>query len=227
VSALFKRSASEPEASGYLPLDPELAPEELIKRLQINALKAHQVSVGRGDQLVQILERTIHQLERTHNRIQAMSLALFLVGIALLGFAVYESVFADQASDVSSAVLGGVGVLSAFVATFWTAPVEKISDSVSDLVKLETAFLGYIRLIGEVDSAFQMQYLDLLAHGAKSNIRLDQLTQDTTRFVSDAMKETIELVHKYTAENGHALGALDDQMTGIEERVTTLEAKSP
>jgi hypothetical protein len=225
MSWFFRSHEPTTETADVLTLDPKLPIGELIDRLRINALRAHQVSVGRGDALIQILRRTIQQMERSHSRIQAMSVTLFIVGIVLAGFGVYAGVFNDPQNNVVSVVFGATGAVAALVATFWTAPVEKISDSITDLVKLETAFLGYIRLVGEVDSAFQMQYLALLARGDESGIRLDQLTQDTTRLVTDAMKETVELIDRFVASNG-ALGDVETKVSELEKHVTALKGSA-
>lgn len=218
-------SRVENDGVGFLQLDTNLPIDDLVQILRVNALRSHQISVGRGDELIQILRRTIQQMERAHSRIQTMSVTLFVLGIVLAGFGVYAGVFKEPHNDLVSVVLGSTGAIAALVATFWTAPVEKIGDSITDLVKLETAFLGYIRLVGEVDSAFQMQYLDLLARGDDSGIRLDQLTQDTTGFVTKAMKETIELIDRFVASRG-ALSDVEEKVAELEKNVAVLRGQS-
>lgn len=208
-----------------LPLDPTMSQEDMLRNLRMNALLAHQHSVGRGDELVRILQRTIGQMEKSHSRVQNMSITLFVTGLILLAVAVYEIVFGEQGQEIWAALLGGTGGLAALAATFWTAPLDKISASVSDLVKLEAAFLGYIRVIGELDSAFQMQYLDILAG---SKVGLDQVMYDTTKQMKDMMTHTLDLIDKYVADQGYALSELQKQATEIDERLRKLEAaKSP
>jgi len=112
--------AADQAYAQLLPIEPEMAPDEAMRRLQINALAAHQHSMGRGDQLVQMLQRTIAQVERTHNRVQYMSSALFFSGLVVLAAALV-AVLAGR-DDVWPAVLGTTGGISALAAFFWTAP---------------------------------------------------------------------------------------------------------
>ena len=209
--------------AGELPLDTSLAPEVLLERLRMNALMAHQHAVGRGDALVEILRRTIAQMEKTHNRIQNMSTALFVAGMVMIAAGIYGAVFGGQGQGVWAALLGGVGGVTAVVATFYTTPVEKISDSITDLVKLETAFLGYIRVIGELDSAFQMQYLDILA--GSRQLSLDSVINDTTGQMKEIMEHTMMLIDKYLGGDNKAMEALKEQAGAMDKRLQALEGK--
>jgi hypothetical protein len=214
----------EPERlAGELPLDPNLPPDQLLERLRMNALMAHQHSVGRGDTLVDILRDTIQQMEKANNRTQNMSIALFVSGLVLIAAAVYFALFAGQGMSAWAALMGGAGGLTALVATFYTAPLQKISASIKTLVKLETAFLGYIRVIGELDSAFQMQYLDILAGSRK--LTLDQVINDTTSQMKEIMQLTMELIDKYVGDDAEALSALQKQTEEMEKRLKVLEGK--
>lgn len=214
---------SSDRLAGELPLDPSLPPEVLLERLRMNALMAHQHAVGRGDALVEILRRTIAQVEKTHNRIQNMSTALFVAGLVMIAAGIFGVVFGGQGGEVWAALLGGAGGVTAVVATFYTAPVEKISDSITDLVKLETAFLGYIRVIGELDSAFQMQYLDILT--GSRELTLDNVVNDTTGQMKEIMEHTLMLIDKYLGGDNKAMEALKEQAEGMDKRLQALEGK--
>jgi hypothetical protein len=209
------------EKEYYLPIDPSMNREDLLNNLRANALLAHQRSVGRGDELVEMLRRTVGQVEKSHNRIQTMSTILFGTGLALLAVAVYQIAFGGRGADLWTALLGGTGGVVTLAATFWTAPLDKISDSISDLVKLETAFLGYIRVIGELDSAFQMQYLDILSGSRK--LSLDQVVNDTTNQVKDMMSTTMGLIDQYVVSENHAIAELKKELTGIQGKLNAIE----
>jgi len=173
-------------------------PEEMLMTLRVNALRAHQVSMGRGDELVEILKRAVEQVERTHGRIQNLSTVLFMTGMAVLGFGLYQFGWGGEGAEVWGGLgLGAGGGIAALAATFWTAPLEKMSDSVSDLVKLEAAFLAYIHVVGELDSAFQMQYLqildkDVLGKGTGGGLPLDQVMNTTAAQVTQMMTVTLQ-----------------------------------
>jgi hypothetical protein len=208
----------------YLPLDSSLPRKILLENLRMNALLAHQQSVGRGDELVDLLRRTVAQVEKTHNRIQNMSTILFIAGLIMLGVGTYQIAFGGQGNELWSALLGGTGGVVTLAATFWTAPLDKISDSISDLVKLQAAFLGYIRVIGELDSAFQMQYLDILSGSKK--ISLDQVVMDTTGQVKEIMETTMSLIDKYVISENQEIAEIKKEMNAIQEKLKTITQAS-
>jgi hypothetical protein len=196
-----------------------------IQQLRVAALEAHRISVGRGDELVHILKNTIRQMEKAHKRVQWMSLALFLAGLVVLGVGVYEVSFSHN--GVWGAVLGTAGGITAFVATFLTAPMERISASITHLVRLETAFLGFIRILGEVDSAFQMQYLDIVNDSSRST--LEQVIRDTKNHMIEAMKLTTSLIDVHgspqdTAPIAAAQAAIDERLQALESSIRANEA---
>src|SRR5687768_14516095 len=169
--------------SHLLPIDPSMSPEQLLHTLRMNALLAHQNSVGRGDDLVEILKDTINQMKSTHRRVQNMSTILFCAGLVMLAFGI---IFIFRGQAAWGTLISGTGGIASLAATFWTAPLDKMSRSVRDLVQLEAAFLGYIRVIGELDSAFQMQYLDMLA-GNKQNLTLEAVMSNTVSQMKQMM----------------------------------------
>jgi len=197
--------------------------DQLLRNLRMNALLAHQHSVGRGDELVQILKHTIEQMEKTHVRVQTMSSILFGAGLLLLAVGVYLVLSGDKGGW--GALLGGTGGVASLISTFWTAPVDKMSKSISDLVKLEAAFLGYIRVIGELDSAFQMQYLGILSK--TSGTQLDQVTSETTKQMKDVMTHTVTLIDQYVTGSGATVSELQKQGRDLEARMKKLEAARP
>lgn len=219
-----KSSTTGMNDQGLLPLDPKMELEEMLLILRMNALKAHQVSMGRGDKLVQILERTIRQMELTHGRIQLMSTLLFVGGLVLVAAAGYQIIFAGV-RDLWTALLGGAGGVATLAATFWTAPLDKMSSSITDLVKLEAAFLGYIRVIGEIDSAFQMQYLDTISGPEKPT--LEMLCRTTTERMKEMMETTLGLIDTYVGGPGKALKELQKHAAETDKRLKELEAAKP
>jgi hypothetical protein len=208
----------------YLSLDPTLPLPELLQKLKINALAAHQNSVGRGDNLMDILEDTTNQLKSTTSRIQTMNMVLFIAGLVLLAAAVCQVIFGKEGQEVWSALLGGVGGVSTLAATFWTGPLKSISESVKDMIKLETAFLGYIRIIGEADSAFQMQYLDTL--GGKPGA-MDRITLDTTNQVKNAMEHTLKMIDEHLTIKDNTKNDIKSKVADFETRLKKLETTLP
>jgi hypothetical protein len=196
-------------------LTPTMTLEQRLAALRQNALVAHQHAVGRGDKLIEILERAIRQMERTHSRVQGMSMVLFGLGVLLIVTAAGQVVVGGEA--LWGALMGAVGCVASLTAVFWTAPIDKMSASIADLVKLETAFLGYIRVIGEVDSAFQMQYLDLLDQSRSADKpSLDAILSDTTEHVRGMMTLTLQLIDQHVGVPAHPKGGDSANSNGSE-----------
>jgi hypothetical protein len=216
---MLPESIRESMPSHLLPLDPTLPTKALLETLRMNALLAHQTSVGRGDELVQILKNTIGQMESTHRRVQYMSMILFGAGLVMLAFGV---VFVFRGQAAWGSLIGATGGFASLAATFWTAPMEKMSASVRDLVKLEAAFLGYIRVIGELDSAFQMQYLDILAGSDK--LTLDQVMSETTQQMKEMMEHTLKLISSYVDDPIGGSSNRKKDLEEMEKRLKTLES---
>jgi len=210
-------------ANPFLVLTEDMKPDEAIRRLRVNAIASHQNSMGTGDQLVQMLQRTVAQIERSHNRIQTMNTILFIAGLAVLAVGVYETFAGRQ--DVWAPLLGISGGVAALATVFWTAPLDKVSSSVTDLVKLETAFLGYIRVIGEIDSFFQMQYLDIIGgeRDGQSKETLAHAILDTTAQMKEMMTHVITLIDDHVTVGGDAVTQLRRQAEETERRVKALE----
>jgi hypothetical protein len=208
----------------YLEINENLEPEERLTRLRINALFDHQDSVGQGKELVNILKRTIQQMEGAHSRIKNMSTALFIAGLVMLAAAVFQVFLGREGQEVWSALLGGLGGVSTLAATFWTAPLNRIAESIVDLVSLETIFLGYIRVIGEADSSFQRQYLDTLSE--KDTRKMDEISSGFATQVTTAMNDTIGLIDKHLIVKRESLQDLKKQLTDLEKRLKKIEETS-
>src|SRR5689334_18522004 len=119
-------------ATGTAPSSPSR--DDDFDTLRKQALDAHRVSVGQGGELVDILKNTIAQIEKGNRRVQWMSIGLFVAGLVVLGVGVYETVAGD--AQIWGALLGTAGGVTAVVATFLTAPMERITASTTNLVRL-------------------------------------------------------------------------------------------
>src|SRR5262249_47650755 len=122
-----KDEPAEKTALGVLAITPDMSSVEALRRLRVNALAVHQRSMGRSDELVRILERTVGQVEKTHNRVKLLSTLLFVAGLALLAAAA-AAILAGQ-QELWAVAIGGVGGLAAVAAVFWTGPLEQIESS--------------------------------------------------------------------------------------------------
>lgn len=169
------------------------------ENVRLAVIETHREAVGRGDKLVEILERAIRSMEETQNRLLMMNTYFFVLGMVVLAAGFFMAIFGPEGREIWGTIFAGMGGLMGGIGIFYKNPLSAISHSLVQLVKLETAFLGYIRVIGEIDSAFQWQYLEAMTPGA--SIAISDVTADTTRQMKDIMSHTMELLHKYTAES--------------------------
>jgi hypothetical protein len=212
--------------SPQLQISEDMSHEEILRVLRINALSAHQIAVGRGDELVQLLKRAVHNMEESHSRIQLLSVVFFAVGLLTMIAGVCVALFGTAGKETWSTILGVGGGLGSLVSLFYTTPLDKISSSVSNLIKLETAFLGYIRVVGEVDSAFQWQYIETM-DGSGGHI--SDVLQEATEHMKTMMSHTMDLIDRYCAEDSESLQqirqALESMKTEFDDRLKQLETK--
>jgi len=97
---------------------------------------------------------------------------------------------------------------------------------VTDLVKLEAAFLGYIRVIGEIDSFFQMQYIDIIQHkGGELPATLPQTIRDTTTQMKEMMTTTVQLIDDHVTGGVGSAAGIRAELEKLMERVTALEKR--
>ena len=213
--------------SPQLQISEDMSHEEILRVLRINALSAHQIAVGRGDELVQLLKRAVYNMEVSHSRIQWLSIIFFAFGLGVMLVGVYFALFGEAGKEVWSTILGVSGGLGSLVSLFYTTPLDKISRSVSTLIKLETAFLGYIRVVGEVDSAFQWQYIETMD---RSGGHVSDVLQETTEHMKTMMSHTMDLIDRYCTEDSESLQqlrqTLESMKTEFDDRLKQLETKT-
>lgn len=214
-------------SSSQLDISADMTHDEILRVLRINALRAHQIAVGRGDELVQLLKRAVHNMEVSHSRIQWLSIIFFVFGLVVMIAGVYFALFGTAGKEVWGTILGVSGGLGSLVSLFYTTPLDKISRSVNNLIQLETAFLGYIRVVGEVDSAFQWQYIETM--GGSEGHTSDVLAE-TTKHMKDMMGHTMNLIDRYCAEDSESLQqirqALESMKTEFDDRLKQVETKT-
>ena len=197
---------------------------EIVNELQARAIYAHQESVGRGDQLVKLLEDAINQMKMSNNRIIWLSTIFFVFGLFVLGLGVYMTFFDDSGKEAWGAIFGVSGGLAAAASIFYSGPITKISNSITNLIKLETAFLGYIRVVGEVDSAFQWQYIEKLGNPDKTT-ELETISTSTTNRMKDIMSETMKLIDEHVADETPSIKDLRKQLDEMKNQLEVIESK--
>jgi len=109
-----------------------------------------------------------------------MHIVIFLLGIGILVMTIYLN--SGTPSDALAYLQGFLGTTSGLAATylglFYRDPIDNIGNSVTRLVKVNVAFLGYMRQINQIDATFKQLFLD------------------TSGFTLEEMKETVNQINK-------------------------------
>ncbi len=89
---------------------------------------------------------------------------VFLVGMSIFVIAL-DGMRVDGAEDPLDYIRGlvgiGGGVAGVFLGIFYKSPIRNIGESVTRLVKVNVAFLGYMRQINQIDATFKQLFLDM------------------------------------------------------------------
>lgn len=206
----------------YLSIQEDMSDEKIRDRLRTNALMSHQISVGEGNKLIQLLERSLNHMETTHKWLQYMNVTLFFVGLIIIVTGLILILMDPKSNWIQSLILGGSGGGLSLVTIFLNAPMKRISSGITNLIQLETAFLGFIRAIGEVDSAFQWRYIETLF--GKSGGRLDVNIDDTKCFMIEIISTTMKLIDKYIG-SGTVLEDSKQELETMKQQINELEKK--
>lgn len=190
---------------------------DILLDLRKDAIETHRKSVGEGDELVGFLKGTIRRIESTQKRIILLNTVFFFFGLAVIGSAIYVALFTKAGGEVWGSMMG-VGGLTSLLSMFYTAPLDKITRSVRDLIQLETAFLGYIRVVGAADSAFQWQYIEKM--GGQASFNIADVAEATRGSIKDMMECTMALVDQYTSiDSPSKIKELSEKLVEIKKEV--------
>lgn len=132
-----------------------------------------------------------------------MHTGVFLLGIGLFAGSIlyYFGTSATSPEGVLSvpeALLGaGGGLVATYLGLFYKNPVDNIGSSVTSLVKVNVAFLGFMRQINQVDATFKQLFLDT------SGFSLDQM-KETVDQVRTVVDESLEKIQTYLAVDASA-----------------------
>jgi HEAT repeat protein len=89
---------------------------------------------------------------------------VFLVGISIFAIAL-GGMLVDGTEDSLIYVRGFLGIAGGtagvILGIFYKSPVRNIGESVTRLVKVNVAFLGYMRQINQIDATFKQLFLDM------------------------------------------------------------------
>jgi hypothetical protein len=132
------------------------------------------------------LKNAIKQAEDTQTCIVILNVIMFVVGIGLIGFAVYAGFEKWEASY--GVLYGGVG-FATLVSSFFVGSMRRSQNAVSDLVQVEITFLNYFE---------QTNLWEQYAATRERNVGINKENiEKAAERIDTCAKDTLELLQKY------------------------------
>jgi len=156
------------------------------------ALKAYSdILKSADDQIMAQFEGLIKQARLAFSMTMWMHGMIFGLGVIVLSISLYVSM--AQSFETFERFVGigtAAGSLSLLLALFYRDPLKNIQQSVSNLLKVNVVFTGYMRQINQIDASFKQLFLSA---GGFGTVDMKQ----TVDQIQDSVKETMEGVKAY------------------------------
>jgi len=114
--------------------------------------------------------------------------AIFVVGVLVLGYSLYVAFsHGFETFERYVGVGAAVGSLGTLLLLFYKDPLKNIRESVTNLVKVNVIFLGYVRQINQIDATFKQLFL------ASTGFSTEQMNKTVVQ-IQASVKQTMEEV---------------------------------
>jgi hypothetical protein len=164
----------------------------ILQRQRDEALKAYSdILKNADDQITQQFEGLIEQARSAFSMTMWMHAVIFGLGVIVLSISLYVAM--AQGFETFERFVGvgaAMGSLTMLLTLFYRDPLKNIRESVSNLLKVNVVFLGYIRQINQIDASFKQLFL------SAGGFRTAEMKQ-TVEQIQDSVKETMEGVKAY------------------------------
>ena len=179
----------------------ELGGEAALRTLQkqrAEAVETYTTLLGSADEkIMEQFESLMYRARVAFTMSMWMHGLVFGVGIVTLvvslGVALRDG-FETYASYVGT--VGAVGSVGLLLAMFYRDPLQNIGQSVTNLIKVNVVFLGYVRQINQIDATFKQLFL------ATDGFSLEQMVQ-TVSEIEKSVDKTLAKVEMYL--EGHVV----------------------
>ena len=173
----------------------QLGGEEAVRTLQAQrteAMDKYTKLLGDADdKVMDQFEKLMTQARNGFLMSMAMHGTIFVLGIIVLGFSLYVALAAGFGGFERWVGVGGAaGSLATLLMLFYKDPLQNIRQSVTNLVKVNVVFSGYVRQINQIDATFKQLYL--AAHG----FGVEEM-KETVTVIQESVKGTMEEVNSY------------------------------
>jgi HEAT repeat protein len=170
----------------------QLGGEAAIRTLQAQrtqALDTYTQLLGDADkQIMAQFNQLMAQARAGFTMSMTMHGVIFAIGVVVLSFSLYVAL--SQGFETFERYVGigaAIGSLGTLLLLFYRDPLKNIRESVTNLVKVNVIFLGYVRQINQIDATFKHLFLASAGFGA------EQMNQ-TVLHIQGSVKQTMEEV---------------------------------
>jgi len=144
-----------------------------------------------GDQAAKILKGAVKEAKRTLGLLQWLNVIVFIAGMIILVGGLYVSITNENARVAGA--LAGIGGFAGVIGLLINDPLNRIQNSLSNLVQLEAAFTSFIWELNLNSTYIQSQYV------AEGILREEDVSRTLAR-IEGAMDFTMSQVATYTDE---------------------------
>jgi len=154
-------------------------------------LNAYTELLSKADEPIQdLFKETMLQAQRSFSISQAMSIAIFVLGIVALGVGMYVAFTAGQEGiqRIFGAGTSIIAVIAVILDLLVRDPYKRVQETTSILLRTKVIFLGYLRQIHQIDAIFKHEFIE---GGKEFGI---EGTEKTIKQIKEVMKETTVLI---------------------------------
>jgi hypothetical protein len=148
-------------------------------------------SLKRSQDAADILNGTIEESKRTLRILQWLNIAVFTVGLTLLAVGLYVSLNSEGGASRVVGVLSSIGGFGGMIALLIRDPLDRIQNSMANLVHVETAFTSFIWELNLNGTYVQSLYV-------KNGKLEDQEIAETAQRIENSMETTMHQVAVHT-----------------------------
>jgi len=148
-------------------------------------------SLKRSQEAADILNGTIEESKRTLRILQWLNVAVFMVGLTLLAVGLYVSLNSESGASQSVGALSAIGGFTGMIALLIRDPLDRIQNSMANLVHVETAFTSFIWELNLNGTYVQSLYV-------KKGKLADKEIAETAQRIEKSMESTMHQVAVHT-----------------------------
>jgi HEAT repeat protein len=164
----------------------------ILQKQREEAVKAYtDLLKTADDQIMTQFEGLMKQARYAFMMTMSMHGLIFGLGVVVLSVSLYVAMAQGfQTFERFVGVGAAAGSLTILLTLFYRDPLKNIRESVSNLVKVNVVFIGYMRQINQIDATFKQLFLSTGGFGTNE-------MKKTVEQIQDSVKKTMGEIKQY------------------------------